>query len=277
VPNVYAFAAHPLVQQVAQEEVKTKGGRAVFGVILMFLILCGGVWMLLQSSFGPWQAYLISSVAFWGSWLVLASIWLTGVPGIGNWIPRSTPRFNGPQGAEKSWVVVNPHGENEELQKSFAEFAERNRNGFFTVDDSVKDSATQSDKSAAESAANERVSEEYARDLGVGAADVTVPNIIVVSETELGKDGGEFKYARVTYAAAKPNATDNEPTKELIARIKPKTIELALHSGSLATPTYYALALFAVLFLLHAGLLALYEIKRVEQPQGVPERVPASV
>jgi hypothetical protein len=277
VPNVYAFAAHPLVQQVAQEEVKTKGGRAVFGVILMFAILCGGVWMLLQSSFGPWQAYLISSVAFWGSWLVLGSIWLTGVPGIPPLdIPRSTPRFNGPQGAEESWVVVNPHGEHEELNKSFAEFAE-SKGQFFTVDESVKNPETQSTKSSAESAANERVSEEYARELGVGASDITTPNIVVVTETQLGKDGGKFQYARVTYGPAKPNATDNEPTKALIARIKPKTIELALHSGSLATPTYYALLLFAALFGLHALLLARYETKQVEQPQGTPERVTAGV
>jgi len=50
VPNVYALAAHPLGQaaiRLAQEEHKTKGARAVFGVILMFGILCGGVWMLL--------------------------------------------------------------------------------------------------------------------------------------------------------------------------------------------------------------------------------------
>lgn len=276
-PNVYALAAHPLVQQVAQEEVKTKGPRAVFGVILMFLMLCGGVWLLLQSSFGPWQAYLISSVAFWGSWLVLASIWLTGVPGIGEWIPRSTPRFNGPQGAAASWVVVNPHGEDEKLKEAFDDFAKKGDAAFFTVDDSLQDPNTQSQKSAAESAANELVSEEYARELGVGASDVTVPNIITVTETQLGKDDGKFKYARITYGPAKPNATDNEPTKALISRIKPKTMELALHEGSLATPTYLALLLFTVLFLAHALLLARYETKRVDAPQGAPERVPASV
>lgn len=277
-PNVYALAAHPLVQQVASGEVKTKGPRAVFGVILMFLILCGGVWMLLQSSFGPWQAYLISSVAFWGSWLVLASIWLTGVPGIGPLgIPRSTPRFNGPQGTEASWVVVNPHGEDEGLKKEFASFARGGQAAFFRVDDSLKDPTTQSDKSAAESAANERISEEYARELGVGAADVTTPNIIKVTETQLGKEDGKFKYARVTYGPAETNATQNEPTKALIGRIKPKTIELALHEGSLAAPTYWSLVIFGGLFLAHAGLLALYETRRVEQPAGAPERIPASV
>ena len=42
-PNVYALAAHPLGQaaiRLAQEEHKTKGARAIFGVILMFGILC---------------------------------------------------------------------------------------------------------------------------------------------------------------------------------------------------------------------------------------------
>lgn len=276
-PNVYALAAHPLVQQVAQEEVKTKGPRAVFGVILMFLILCGGVWMLLQSSFGPWQAYLISSVAFWGSWLVLASIWLTGVPGVGEFIPRSTPRFNGPQGTEASWVIVNPHGEDEKLKKAFDDFAKKGDDAFFTVDESLQDPTTQSTKSAAESAANELISEEYARELGVGASDVTSPNVITVTETQLGKEDGKFKYARITFGAAEPNATDNEPTKALMARIKPKTMELALHEGSLAAPTYWALGIFTVLFLAHALLLARYETKHVDAPQGAPERVAAGV
>lgn len=275
-PNVYALAAHPLAQQLAQEEVKTKGPRAVFGVILMFLILCGGVWMLLQSSFGPWQAYLISSVAFWGSWLVLASIWLTGVPGIGDFIPRSTPKYNGPQGNETSWVVVNPHGEDDKLKKAFDGHAGK-PNAFFTIDDSLKDQTTQGDKAAAESAANERISEEYAIELGVGAGDIAVPTIAKVTETQLGKEDGKFKYARVTYGPADPNPTDNEPTKALISKIKPKTIELALHEGSLGTPTKLSLLLFGALFLLHAGLLAWYESRHVDQPQGAPERVPVAV
>lgn len=276
-PNVYALAAHPLVHQLAQEEHKTKGPRAVFGVILMFLILCGGVWMLLQSSFGPWQAYLISGVAFWGSWLVLATIWLTGVPGIGDFIPRSTPRFNGPQGNEQTWVVVSPHGEDEKLAKEFEKFAAKGDAAFFTIDDTLKDQTSQGDKAAAESAANERIAEEYAIELGVGAGDISVPTIATVTETQLGKEDGKFKYARVTYGPATPNPTDNEPTKALIAKIKPKTIELALHEGSLAAPTYKALGIFSVLFLLHLALLVWYESRHVEQPQGTPERVPAAV
>jgi len=85
---------------------RTCGPAGYFAVFLMFLVLCGGVWLLLQSSFGPLQAYLISSVAFWGSWLVLAIIWFTGVPGIPidrlpgieKGIPASTPRYYGPTG-----------------------------------------------------------------------------------------------------------------------------------------------------------------------------------
>lgn len=277
-PNVYALAANPLVQQLAQEEVKTKGARAVFGVILMFLILCGGVWMLLQSSFGPWQAYLISSVAFWGSWLVLSTIWLTGVPGVPFLnIPRSTPQYNGPQGAEKSWVVVHPWGEDDKLVTAFDRFNERNQAAFFRIDESLKDPSAQSQRTAAESAANTIVSEEYARELGVGAADVTSPDVIKITEVRLGKEDGEFKYARVTYGPAEVNATTNEPKKELIGRIRPKTIDLALHSGSLAAPTYYALGLFTLLFAAHTVLLVRYENKHVDQPAGTPERVAAAV
>lgn len=278
-PNVYALTANPLardVLQLAQEEQKTKGARAVFGVILMFLILCGGVWMLLQSSFGPKQAYLVSSIAFWGSWLVLSLIWLVGVPGFGPLgIPRSTPQYYGPQGTEQRWEVATPNGP-AKLQSEFTRFEEGpGREAFIAVDDTVTSAA--GDKAAAESAATERISEEYAVALGVGAADITVPNVIQVTETRLAREGGRYRYARVTFGPADVTATDNEPAKELKARIKPKTMTLILNTGSLATPTYYSILLFLVLFLAHLGMLVKYELNRIPQPKGVPERVPASV
>jgi hypothetical protein len=282
VPNVYALAAHPLGQrvlQLAQEEHKTKGFRAVFGVILMFGILCGGVWMLLQSSFGPKQAYLVSSVAFWGCWFVLSIIWLTGVPGISLLgIPRSTPQYYGPQGAEARWVVAHPNGD-AEASKQFDTFEKDpvNSTSFIPIDDSVQDQTTQQDKAAAEAAAQELVPEEYAVDLGVGAADITIPGVVEIKEVQLARSGGSNRFARVTFGPATPTATDNEPTKALIAKIKPKTIDLWLDRGSLATPTYYSILLFFVLFAGHTALLVRYELNRVPQPQGAPERVPVSV
>ena len=280
-PNVYALTAHPAAQNallLAQEEVKTKGPKAVFGVILMFLILCGGVWMLLQSSFGPKQAYLVSSVAFWGSWLVLSLIWLVGVPGFPLLdIPRSTPQYYGPQGAEARWEVAGPNG-SEKLQEEFREFeqAPENNGAFIAVDDSAGSVAT-ADKAAAEAAAAELVSEHVAVELGVGAGDVTVPNVIQITETRLARDGGRYKYAMVTFGAADVTATDNEPAKELKARIKPVTMTLVLDTGSLATPTYYSILLFLVLTLAHLGALVKYELNRVPQPKGTPERIPAGV
>jgi hypothetical protein len=279
VPNVYALAAHPLGQrvlQLAQEEHKTKGFRAVFGVVLMFGILCGGIWMLLQSSFGPKQAYLISGTAFWGCWFVLSIIWLTGVPGIPLLgIPRSTPQYYGPQGAEARWVVADV--EHPEASKKFTAFEKQSPSSFITIEDSVPDQATQQDKAAAEAAAQEVAPELYATDLGVGAADITIPGVLQIGDVQLARSGGANRYARVTFSAAEPNATDNEPTKALIARIKPKTVDLWLDRGSLATPTYYSILLFLVLFAGHALLLARYELNRVPQPQGAPERVPAAV
>lgn len=283
-PNVYAIAAHPLTQralQLAQEEHRTKGARAVFGVILMFGILCGGVWMLLQSSFGPKQAYLISGTAFWGCWLVLSFFWLTGVPGFDLGpihIPRSTPQYYGPQGAEQRWVVADPIGE-ESAKKKFASFADDpdNARAFTVIDESVQDPASQQASAAALAAAQELVPEAYAVELGVGAADITVPNVATATEIQLARSGGQFRYARVTFGPAEPNATDNEPTKALIGRIKPKTFDLYLESGSLAEPTYWSILLFFVLFAAHAVALTVYELNRVPQPQGAPERVPAGV
>lgn len=274
-PNVYALTANPVVL-LAQEEVKTKGPRAVFGTVLMFLILCGGVWMLLQSSFGPKQAYLVSSVAFWGSWLVLSMIWLVGVPGfepLG--IPRSTPKYYGPQGAEQRWEVASPNGP-EALRREFTAFEEGpGRDAFIAIDDSV--TAAAGDKASAESAAAEMISEEYAVELGVGAADLTVPNVIQITETRLARDDGRYRYARVTFGPADVTATDNEPAKELKARIKPKTLTLVLDTGSLATPTYWSILLFLVLFLVHLAGLVVYELRRIPQPQGAPERVAVGV
>ena len=113
---MYALAASRVGEAaaiLASEGTKTKGPRAVFAVVLMFLLLCGGVWLLLQSNFGPKQAYLISGVAFFGCWFVLSVLWLTGVPGVPlRWIgltdiPRSTPQYYGPQGKLPTWQVLD--------------------------------------------------------------------------------------------------------------------------------------------------------------------------
>jgi hypothetical protein len=278
VPNVYALAAHPLGRAaitLAQEEHRTKGFRAVFGVILMFGILCGGVWLLLQSSFGPKQAYLISGTAFWGCWFVLSIIWLTGVPGLGP-VPRSTPKYYGPQGAERRWVVAQPDGEARVAAK-FTAFEESHPKAFFAIDDSDPNQLDQQERAAVEAAAQEMAPEVYAVELGVGASDISLPTIVTVTSVELGKDGGEWKYARVTFGPADPNSTNEVKQRDLIAQIKPKTFALYLDSGSLGAPTRYALALFFLLFAGHTAALVKYELNRVPQPQGTPERVPASV
>lgn len=279
-PNVYALTANPVardVLQLAQEAEKTKGFKAVFGVILMFGILCGGVWMLLQSSFGPKQAYLVSSVAFWGSWLVLSTVWLTGVPGIPVLgIPESTPKYYGPQGITEHWEVAVPDGP-AKLQEELKEFEESpdGKDAFITIDESA--AAAANDKAAAEATATAAVSEAYAVELGVGAGDVVVPTVIEVKETRLARKGGRYKFAQVTFGAAPVTATDNEPAKDLKARIKPKTISLVLDTGSLAQPTYVAIVLFTLLFLGHVAALVKYELNRIPQPQGVPERTTAGV
>jgi hypothetical protein len=266
---------------LAQEEIRTKGFRAVFGVILMFVILCGGVWMLLQSSFGPKQAYLISSVAFWGSWLVLALIWWMGVPGLTLGpikIPRSTPQWYGPQGIAEHWVVAGPVGE-EKAREKYEKFVadESNQRAFTFIDDSVRDDDTKSKAASAAATAQEVAPEAYAVALGVGAADITIPGVARLTRIELAKEDGDVRYARVTFDAAEPAATDSAGTKALIERIEPMTFTLWFDPGNLAEPTYWSLLLFFVLTAGHTVALVRYELNRVPQPQGAPERVPAAV
>jgi len=83
--------------------------------------------------------------------------------------------------------------------------------------------------------------------------------------------------ANATTIDVRQNDTDTDATKDLIGKIKPKTINLYRESGSLAVPTYYSIALFLLLFLVHLAGLVRYELNRVPQPQGAPERVPAGV
>jgi hypothetical protein len=251
--------------QLAQEEQKTKGFRALFGVILMFGLLCGGVWLLLQSSFGPKQAYLITGTAFWGCWLVLSVLWLTGVPGLSLGpieIPRSTPQYYGPQGTESTWQVIDT------AEEQAAHPIDADRLIEATAD--ITNQAFLTEKAAAETAATEVAPPLYAAELGVGEDDVTIPGVVKVAKTEVVREGGRLTLARVTFGPAEPNATNSETTKELIAKVKPKTIDLYFKSGTLAQPTYFSIGLFTVLFLLHLGGLVAYEVVHADSPKVAP-------
>ncbi|MCA1823047.1 MAG: hypothetical protein LC640_02020, partial [Frankia sp.] len=66
----------------------------------------------------------------------------------------------------------------------------------------------------------------------------------------------------------------------VIAKIQPAFFDLHFDPGTLGKPTTYALGLFTVLFLLHAGGLVRYEVKRLPaQPtaRGAAPREPVSV
>ena len=79
-------------------------------------------------------------------------------------------------------------------------------------------------------------------------------------------------------AAAPVDAAANDArTIRPIIKIKPKTLTLVLNTGSLAEPTYWSILLFLVLFLLHLAGLVVYELRRIPQPQGAPERVAVGV
>ena len=272
--NVYAAAAHPVtgtVLNLASEEEVPKGTTAVIAVVLMFGMLCGGIFMLLQSSFGPKLGYLITGTAFWGCWFVLSLLWFTGVPGVplpGNIpdIPTSTPRFLGPQGTAPSWQVIDSPAEEAKFPIDESEFNEIRDEG------DVTDQKLTAEITAAETAANEVIAKEYAKDLGVEESALIPDQTFTITKTEVIRENREVSRARVTTGPVEVTDTDTEDEKALIARIEPKTFVLGLDRGSLSKPTYVAMGVTLLLFLLHALALGLYDLRRTPQPVGVPER-----
>lgn len=269
--NVYAAATHPVGTSVlaAVTHEVPKGKTAVIAVVLMFGILCGGILMLLASSFGAKLAYLITGTAFWGCWFVLSLLWFTGVPGLpmpGGIpdIPTSTPRFLGPQGDASSWEVIDTDAERREFPVDEAQFA--------TVSPDLTDQKLIAEITAAETAASEVIGPEYATELGVEASSLVPGQTFEIAGTEIIRENRKVTRARVTTGPVDTNGTQTEDQKALIAKVKPKTFILALEEGSLSRPTYVAMGVTLLLFLLHALGLGLYELRSAPQPQGVPER-----
>ncbi len=254
--NVYAAAAHPTagtVLHLANTEEVPKGVTAVVAVVIMFGMLCGGVFMLLQSSFGPKLGYLITGTAFWGCWFVLSLLWFTGVPGLplpGNIpdIPTSTPRFLGPQGSESSWLVIDTPAEQAKFPVDEAEFVE-------VEEGDLTDQNLTAEITAAQTAANEVIAPAYAKELGVEESSLIPDQTFTITKTEIIRDNRELARARVTTGPVAVTGTDTEEEKALIAKIKPKTFVLGLEHGTLSKPTYVAMGVTFVLLLIHALLL----------------------
>lgn len=276
---VYAAAASPVGQlalELASEGPRTKGPIAVFGVILMFTMLCGGVFMLLQSSFGVKIGYLMTGTAFFGCWLVLALLWLSGVPGLPlpglpNWgipeIERSTPQYTGPQGDESVWELVDDEAERRD--KAIPEDAE-----LIEADPAdLTDQNLTAELTAAVTAGGEGIAKHYAKETGVDAALITPNSTFVIAKVEYVRQDKKARWVRLSTAPATPNASASEETLDVIEKIKPATFELYFVEGDLANQTYYAVGIFTVLFVLHAGLLARTERKPTAQPEGAPERL----
>lgn len=260
---------------LAQEHVPTKGITAVFAVVLMFLVLAGGVWLLLQSSFGPKQAYLISSTAFWGCWLLLAVLWFTGVPKLWPGGTVSTPRFNGPQGGQEHWTVLNTAA----LKAKFRLPEDR----LVEIDPAnLTDQNLSADVTAAETAAAEEMARFYAAQTGAAADKIVVGQTVRIVRRTIVREDGRTKFARIYTAAANPTASTTEEQRPIIAKIQPAFFDLHFDPGSLGKPTQYSLALFFVLFLVHALGLARYEANRLPPRKavgaaGTREREPAAV
>jgi hypothetical protein len=279
--NLYAAAATPagdLALQLASEGPRTKGFMGYFAVTLMFLVLCGGVFMLLQSSFGAKVGYLMTGAAFFGSWLVLSLIWLTGVPGLPlpnvledklgiPDIEESTPKYTGPQGSESTWNLLETEQERSEqgIPEGVTPVAVDMAN--------LTDQATAGEVQGAITAATEGIAEFYAEQAGVEQALVQPNSVYVIDRTEIVRQDRRTEWVRLTTKPAEPNASASEETKDAISKIQEATFVLRFQPGDLATPTYWAVAIFTLLFAGHVVGLALTDRKPAPTPQGAPERL----
>jgi len=259
---VIALATSPLGQilAVAEEEAgkchgKTCGWMGYFAVALMFACLCGGVWLLLQSSFGPLQAYLVSGAAFWGCWFVLALIWFTGVPGFpipGNFVPdvpRSTPRYYGPQGGLPSWAEATP-----DVQARI-----KDRAAFWIDSAGTQRQSDVEQIKSAETAATDIIAKHYAEELKVEPAKIAIPQVAEITKREIARQGGGIKYVRLTTGAAKPGETATGEQQDLIKQVEPASFIFEYDEGTESLPTQIALPLTFGLFAIHMFGLIWYE------------------
>lgn len=276
-PHLYAAAASPMGQAALElasgEGPRTKGPKAVFAVALMFLILCGGVFMLLQSSFGPKLGYLITGTAFWGCWLVLSLLWLTGVPGLPMPfgipdVPESTVKYTGPQGTDASWELID----SDEERRSHA-VPEGDRLFKVNADNNITDQSTQEDVTAAKTAAAEGISAHYGRLASTDPSRILPNSVYVIDDVRVAREGRRVQWVRLTTKAATPNASADEETKALLGKIQPATFDLYFVKGDLAIPTYMSIGVFTLLFGLHVALLGWVDNRQRETPTGVPERL----
>lgn len=248
----------------------TTGWRAGLFVAIMVIFLIGGVFMLLQSSFGPLQGALVTGTAFTGCMLALALLWLTGVPGIplpGSIpdIPTSTPRFLGPQGSLDAFVFDRVVTADQASSEEFVEVDPEN----------LTNPKLETEIASAETAANQTIGATYARELGVESAIVVADQSYAVQTVQILRGDGKVQRVRFTTGKAEKRDTMTEDQKALIDRIQPKTFEMRLVTGDLGVKTYIYLVAFALLFVLFVGLLTWYELAQVRQPTGVPESVGA--
>jgi len=72
--------------------------EGVLAVVASILLFGGSAYVLLSAVFGPRMGYLVAATGFFAFFVILAAIWAFGAPG--------TPPFLGPKGSLPTWVPV---------------------------------------------------------------------------------------------------------------------------------------------------------------------------
>lgn len=209
-------------------------------VVIAMILFAGSTYLLLSAVFGLRMAYLVAATGFFGFMLILSALWSFGAPG--------TPPFLGPKGDLPTWT---PLAAGTELRSPTFPVVDEFPDGEWAAPGEAGKTA---ELEAVTQAVQEFVAEEANAELAaariegeVTSADIQVEEVrfAQVGETEL--------------AAAKAFPSTGGREVEVVAYLDP---------GNLQIPSYIALGISVVGFVIHVPFLDRAERRRKDVLTG---------
>jgi hypothetical protein len=217
--------------------------------IAAVILFCGSIYLLLSAVFGLRMGYLVAATGFFAFFIILAALWAFGAPG--------TLPYLGPKGSLATW---EPLAAGEDLRSPTFPVIDRYPGGPWE-DPTNK---TQGQVELVTTEVQEFLAEEAARELRQSGLEGELdPEEFQVTEIRF-TQVGETKLAAATAFSATGG----------------RTVEVVAHNvpGNIALPSYVALGIAVVGFLVHIPFLDRAERRRKDVLTGgdqAPWRGPA--
>jgi hypothetical protein len=218
-------------------------------VVAALILFCGSIYLLLSAVFGLRMGYLVAATGFFAFFIILAALWAFGAPG--------TLPFLGPKGSLPTWVPV---AAGDDLRSPTFPVVDRYPGGPWEdptnkTQGQVEPVTTEFQEFLAEEAARELRQSGLEGELEPAEFQITEIRFTQVGETKL--------------AAATAFSATGGRTVEVVGYLEP---------GNQAMPSYVALGIAVVGFLVHIPFLDRAERRRKDVLTGgdqAPWRGPA--